>query len=217
MANNWTFGDYKFSRKNQVQTLISWSFGWVSQLNETKDVEFLPQVVHECIVSKSRCRENNFPNNDKPCHLCEIFQWRFQLSSLFGEARKKTKQNTHYRWWLQRCFMSIPNLGKDEPILEHIFQMGWNHQPDTSHEWSMSNRCEISKKHKHVYYESLGQFSIVNLSLGRCGLFKREFSGLYTKYFLRYLCMFIRSFVDPCDPEAAQKEQSKISQEDKLW
>ena len=23
-----------------------------------------------------------------------------------------------------------PILGEDEPILTHIFQMGWNHQPD---------------------------------------------------------------------------------------
>ena len=32
-------------------------------------------------------------------------------------------------WWFQICFIFTPKLGEDEPILTHIFQMGWNHQP----------------------------------------------------------------------------------------
>ena len=43
--------------------------------------------------------------------------------------------NTHYFWKhqvvaTQIIFIFIPNLGEDEPVLTHIFQMGWNHQPE---------------------------------------------------------------------------------------
>ena len=34
------------------------------------------------------------------------------------------------RWWFQIFGIFTPNNGEDEPILTHIFQMGWfNHQP----------------------------------------------------------------------------------------
>ena len=33
-------------------------------------------------------------------------------------------------WWFQTLFIFTPKIGEDEPILTHIFQMGWNHQPD---------------------------------------------------------------------------------------
>ena len=32
-------------------------------------------------------------------------------------------------WWFQILFIFTPKIGEDEPILTHIFQMGWNHQP----------------------------------------------------------------------------------------
>ena len=33
------------------------------------------------------------------------------------------------RRWFQRFFIFTPKIGEDEPILTHIFQMGWfNHQ-----------------------------------------------------------------------------------------
>ena len=38
----------------------------------------------------------------------------------------------HSRWWFQIVFIFTPKIGEDEPILTHIFQMGWfNHQPVT--------------------------------------------------------------------------------------
>ena len=34
------------------------------------------------------------------------------------------------RWWFQLDFLFSALFGEDEPILTHIFQMGWNHQLD---------------------------------------------------------------------------------------
>ena len=35
------------------------------------------------------------------------------------------------RWWQLKYFLIFnPKIGEDEPILTHIFQMGWNHQLD---------------------------------------------------------------------------------------
>ena len=34
------------------------------------------------------------------------------------------------RWWFQIFLIFTPNLGEDSHFDQHIFQMGWNHQPD---------------------------------------------------------------------------------------
>ena len=35
-------------------------------------------------------------------------------------------------WWqLKICLIFIPKIGEDEPILTHIFQVGWNLKPPT--------------------------------------------------------------------------------------
>ena len=35
------------------------------------------------------------------------------------------------RWWFETSFLFSSLFGEDEPILTHIFQVGWfNHQPD---------------------------------------------------------------------------------------
>ena len=39
---------------------------------------------------------------------------------------------SHGMWWFQIFFSFTPILGEDEPILTHIFETGWNHQPDKS-------------------------------------------------------------------------------------
>ena len=65
------------------------------------------------------------------------------------KIKKKTKQATHdflgagFKYWIY-CLCSPRKLGKI-PILTHIFQMGWNHQPvfishSTLSCWSCSSR-----------------------------------------------------------------------------
>ena len=42
------------------------------------------------------------------------------------------------RWWFQIFFIFTPKIGEDEPILTHIFQMGWfNHQLVTPFPWNI--------------------------------------------------------------------------------
>ena len=65
------------------------------------------------------CAKNNFrkSQNNNPKKNRKIPKW--------------TCGNYFSRWWQLQYFFGIftPNLGEDEPILTHIFQLGWfNHQ-----------------------------------------------------------------------------------------
>ena len=62
------------------------------------------------------------------------------FNRVFHEKNRPFWGKTHYfwkhpyRWWFQTFFSFIPKIGEDEPILTHIFQMGWfNHQLEHRH------------------------------------------------------------------------------------
>ena len=60
---------------------------------------------------------------------------RFKSSGL--ECSQSTNRQS-FRWWFQ-VFLFSPLLGEDFQFDEHIFQMGWNHQPVFVHFWAWRN------------------------------------------------------------------------------
>ena len=52
-----------------------------------------------------------------------LFIMNVDVNILFHSPKSKT------RWWFQMFFIFTPTWGND-PILTHMFQMGWNHQPE---------------------------------------------------------------------------------------
>ena len=64
--------------------------------------EFLPQANASLWIHTSRCRENNFPNNDKPCHLgAKPSNGGFSSVKVFLVARKTLGiQSPNVSGWL---------------------------------------------------------------------------------------------------------------------
>ena len=129
------------------------------KLNETKDVEFLPQAVHECILWIQVPWEQ-LPQQWQALPLGPNLPmkevWR-KRQVLLGEGPEKKKKKTtpHTRWCFQTCFIFIPTLwGRLIPFwLSHIFQMGWfNHQLENNFSWI--ELCQIShlpQKNTKIY------------------------------------------------------------------
>ena len=109
------------------------------------------------------------------------------FKSLFG--LEDWMRCLHTRWWFNFFFVYFyPYLGKI-PVLTHIFQMGWNHQPAyyvycLLFTWHVSNTMvsltpQFCDKGLHVLLPTLIHF-IANLDIAELSFFaKARFSRVY--------------------------------------
>ena len=95
-----------------------------------------------------------------PLHLGCSMDWRsclgwrwINLESVQADSLQLYICIYKYRWWFQGFFMFTLILGEMIQFDEHIFQMGWNHQPDMICRWLryIWHTCDVCENLAYSY------------------------------------------------------------------
>ena len=108
-------------------------FSGISQLDSSADQVFSRRLLMKILQPWLWKRWNIRSGTG---NTCRKFCWRvasvrfLSLISWVSELNLVKKESVFTRWWFQTFFIFTPSWGRF-PIWPHIFQMGWNHQPDS--------------------------------------------------------------------------------------